>query len=101
MYSKSDRIIGNTTYLSNYILENDIYNSKLLYLLSDPNIDRVSYEIVVSEFRPDLVAIDFYGSADYTPYVILSSGLGLEQFRKGTLISLIPKVKLDSIINSI
>lgn len=101
MYTKSDRIIRNQTELSNYISNIDIYNSKLLYQLSDPNLERVSYEIVVSEYRPDLIAKEFYGSTDYTPYVLLSSGLKLEHLKKGAVISLIPKDVLDNIIKSI
>lgn len=101
MHTKPDRITRNITSLTNYISENDIYNSKLLYLLSDPTINRVSYQITVSEYRPDLIAQDFYGSTEYLPYVLLSTGLGLEQYKKGLVISLIPKETIDSLISSI
>ncbi len=101
MYTKPSRITLNYTSLTNYILESDVYNSKLLYLLSDPNISRVDYTITVSEYRPDLIAKDFYGSVDYLPYVILSAGLGLEQYRKGAVISLVPKDILDSFIKGL
>ena len=101
MYTKSDRIIRNQTELSNYIPNTDVYNSKLLYHLSDPNLEKVSFEIKVSEYRPDLIAKEFYGSTDYTPYILLSSGLKLEHLEKGAVISLIPKDILDNIIKSI
>lgn len=101
MYKKESRIISNVSEFSNYLKGSDVYNSKLLYRLSDPEIDRVSYEITTYEYRPDLIAIDFYGSIDYLPYVILNSGIGLEQFTKGTVIKLIPKETILGIINSL
>ena len=101
MYTKSGKIIKNQTEISNYILDTDIYNSKLLYQLSDPNLEKVSFEIKIYEYRPDLIAKEFYGSTDYTPYVLLSSGLKLEHLKKGAVISLVPKNILDNIIKSI
>ena len=101
MYKKESRIKGNTTELGNYISGSDVYNSTILYKLSDPEIEKVPYEIKTYAFRPDLIAIDFYGSSDYLPYVLLSSGIGLEQYRKGTIIKLIPKEIINNIINNL
>ena len=101
MYKKESRIVGNTVELGNYISGTDVYNSTVLYKLSDPNIEKVSYEITTCAFRPDLISIDFYGTVDYMPYVILSSGIGLEQFTKGTVLKLIPKETINNIINNI
>lgn len=101
MYRKESRIIGNTTELGNYIQGADVYNSKVLYDLMSSEIEKDSYEIKTFEYRPDLIALDYYGSVDYLPYVLISSGIGLEQFTKGTIIKLIPKHYIQGIINSI
>ena len=102
MYTKSNNIIvSSSSNLSNYINNIDIYNSQLLYILSDPTIEKILYEISVYEYRPDLIAEDYYGSVNYLPYVLISSGMSLDQLKKGTVIKLIPKTVLDNIIKSI
>lgn len=101
MYTKSSEIIISSNLLVNYIEKFDVYNSKLLYKLADPSIEKTLYEITVNEYRPDLIAFDFYGSAEYLPYVLISSGMTLDQLKRGTIIKLIPKAQLDSIIKTI
>lgn len=91
MYKRESKIITTAGIISPYIDGIDVYNSELLYLLTDPSLERVTYEITVHEFRPDLIAEEFYGSANYLPYVLLSTGLSLPQFKKGVVLSLIKK----------
>lgn len=100
MYSKSSNIIVSNLHLSNYLDGFDVYNSKLLYKLSNPYIEKTLYEINMYEYRPDLIALDFYGSTSYLPYVLISSGMSLDCFKKGTVIKLIPRSVLDNIIKS-
>lgn len=95
MYTRESKISSSDSNITPYIDGIDIYNSKLLYLLSDPSVERESYEITVYEYRPDLIAKDFYGSEDYLPYVILSTGLRLSQFNKGRILSLITKEEIN------
>lgn len=84
--------------LGNYIEDFDVYNSLLLLRMSDTSIEREYYQITTYEYRPDLIAKDYYGSEDYMPYVILQAGLSLDGYTKGRYISLIPKGVLDSLI---
>lgn len=100
MFKKYNKIVENSNNLSNYINETDVYNSNILYTITNPNVEKVSYEITVHEYRPDLIAEQFYGSKDYMPYVLLSAGVRLEQLKKGSIIKLIPKSVLDDIIKS-
>ena len=101
MYNKSNAIIVSSNQLVNYIYDFDVYNSMLLYKLSDPTIEKNLYEINLYEYRPDLIAKDFYGSVEYLPYVLISSGMSLDQLKKGTVIKLIPKKILDNILKNI
>lgn len=101
MYRKTNKILSNTEDLSNYINEFDVYDSYLLYKLRDPSIQKDYYEITVYEYRPDLIARDFYGSVNYTGLLFLQSGLILSDFTKGTVLSLIPKNILDNIIKQL
>ena len=101
MFSKDSKIINNKENLKNYISGYDIYNSTLLVQLSDPSVQRVTYEITTYEFRPDLIALDFYGSINYEGLVVLQAARGLETYTKGSVISLIPKSILDKILGNI
>lgn len=101
MYKKSGRIISNKFSLSNYIDGADVYNSELLLKLHNPNLRRDYYEISVYEYRPDLIAKDFYGSDTYTGLVIIQNGFGLENYTKGTVIELIYKTDIDKLIQSL
>lgn len=100
MFSKESRIIDNKQNLSNYISGFDIYNSLLLVKLSDPDIKREDYEITTHVFRPDLIAKDYYGSEDYSGFVILQAARGLEMYTKGSILQLIPKIQLDIILKN-
>lgn len=101
MFSKESKIISNREELSNYISGFDVYNSKLLLLLKDPSIQKETYLITNYEFRPDLIARDYYGSSDYQGLLLLQSSIGLEDYRIGTILELIPKIKLDEILKNI
>ena len=101
MYGKSNKIISSINEITNYIEGNDVYNSKLIEVLQTPGIEKESYEITVYQYRPDLIAEEFYGSKDYTGILMLQSGLVLTNFTKGTILQLIPKKTLDSLLMSI
>lgn len=98
---EKQRSISSYGKLPSHIYEADIYNSLLLYKLYNPDITRELYEISVYEYRPDLIAKDYYGSEDYLDFIILQAKVGLEGLRKGTILHLIPKSILDNLINSI
>ena len=102
MFRKAiNRNITTTDKLSNYINGFDIYNSELLYKLSDPDIEYELFEITTWEYRPDMIAKYFYGSTSYTDLVILQMKVGIEDLKKGLILKLIPKSTLDNLINSI
>ena len=101
MYSKENRIFSGTSKLENYIEDTDIYNSKLLFFLGDPNIQRTDYTILNYQYRPDLIARDFYGDVSYSSFIILQTGLPLSFFTIGRTIQLIPKDTLENILNSL
>lgn len=100
MYTKKDRIISSKTDLSNYIEGVDVYNSELLTKLQDPSLNRDLYEITVFQYRPDLIAKDYYGSDKYVGLVMVQNGIGLSDYKKGTVLTLIGKTDLDQIINN-
>lgn len=100
MYTKSSKIISNKQNLSNYISGFDVYNASILVFLSDPSIIKESYEITTYTFRPDLIALDYYGSTDYEGLVILMAARGLQDYTKGSIIQLIPKATLDRILSN-
>ena len=89
MCAKESRIIGARENLSNYIEGEDVYNSLFLHIINDPTIERSLYQITVYEYRPDLIARDFYGSEDYLGILLVQVGINLEQYKKGTVLSLI------------
>lgn len=101
MYTKKDAITTNKCELSNYIEGQDLYNSKFLYELTSPTLDREIYEISVYEYRPDLIAKDFYLDEKYAGIVMLQVTGGLGSLKRGNKIRLIPKLKVDQIIGSV
>lgn len=102
MYRKSDKIVGKGIQsLSNYIQGFDVYNSLFLSYISNPDLTKLPYEITVYEYRPDLIAKDFYGSEDYMGILIIQASMSLSGFTKGTVLSLLPKETIDNIIDSI
>lgn len=100
MFSKQSKIIGEKQNLSNYISGIDVYNSLILVKLSDPDIKREDYEITTHIYRPDLIAKDYYGSEDYSGFVMLQAARSLETYTKGSIIRLIPKSQLDTILKN-
>lgn len=98
MYKKKEIILSSKESLANYIDGFDIYNSTLLYEMNDPYLPRENYEITVYEYRPDLIARDFYGSEKYTDLLFIQCAKTLSDFKKGTVLSLIPKKILDEIL---
>ena len=101
MYRKKSKIVSNTENLGNYIEDFDIYNSLFLYKLSDQGLPREDYEITVYEFRPDLIARDYYGSTSYMGILLAQTKLTLTQFKKGLILHLLPKSIIDGIINTL
>lgn len=82
--------------ISSYIDGADIYNSKLISILSNiSDEDREEYLIKKYEYRPDLISKDFYGSDDYYGLFLLTSGATLEDYWKGNILHLIPKRLID------
>lgn len=101
MYKKEQRITNGYENLDNYIENYDVFNSQLLLLLNDPNLQREIYRITTYEFRPDLIAREFYGSEGYMGILMIQVALGLEGYTKDTILELIPKSVIDEIIKSL
>ncbi len=101
MYSKNKTIQYQKEDLGNYIEGSDVYNSLLLLRLSDTSLPRELYQIKTYEYRPDLIAKDYYGSESYLAYILLQGGLRVQDYQKGIILRLIPKETLDSIIDEI
>ena len=101
MYRKKSKIVNTSENLGNYIEDFDVYNSLFLYKLSDQSLTRDDYMITVHEYRPDLIAQDYYGSASYMGIVLAQTKLTIEQFKKGTILKLLPKSVIEGIINSL
>ena len=101
MYKRENKIIGSIENLSNYVEGVDVYNSELLHLMNDPELSKVPYEITVYEYRPDLIARDFYSSESYLGLLLIQTGLSLDQYTRGTVIYLLPKATLDALISNL
>lgn len=101
MYSKANKVSSGIEDVVNYISGCDVYNSKLIEQLRDPSLSREQYEIKTFEYRPDLIAQDFYGSTVYEGLLMIQTGSTLTNFKKGTTLTLIPKSNLDSLLRSI
>lgn len=102
MFKKAiNRNITTTDKLSNYINGSDVYSSELLYQLTNPDLERELFEVTTWEYRPDIIAKNFYGSTSYTDLVILQMKVGIEDLKKGLIIRLIPKSTLDNLINNL
>lgn len=100
MYTKDSKILENKQNLSNYISGIDVYNALILNKLSEPGIQKEDYEITTHVFRPDLIAKDYYGSEDYSGFVMIQAARGLETYTKGSILRLIPKSQLDIILKN-
>ena len=101
MYKRKNQILSSIENLSNYIDDYDIYNSTLLSILNSSTIEKEAYEITVYQYRPDLIARDYYGSENYLGLLMMQCGAGLSDYTKGTILNLIPKNKLDNLIGKI
>lgn len=98
MYRKNKIIIYEKENLGNYIDGFDVYNSHLLLKLSDPSLEKELYQITTYEYRPDLIAKDFYGSDSYMAYVLLQAGIDIDNYTRGRWIKLAPKIYIDELI---
>jgi hypothetical protein len=101
MFKLSNRIRVNRSDISNYIEDTDIYNSKLLDLISQGDFDRVDYTIKNDGYRPDLISLDFYGESKYYGLFLLTCGATFDDFYEGNTLRLLPKETLDVLINSL
>ena len=99
MYTKEQKIQNSLTNLSNYIEGFDVYNSLFLQKISDPTLEREKYHITVHEFRPDLMAQDFYGSAEYMGILLVQARVDLKSLKRGVVLELLPKKTIDNIIS--
>ena len=100
MYKKANKIISDIGNLTNYIDGNDIYNSQVVQEIQNPELPREDYEITVYQYRPDLIAKEFYGSAEYSGFVLLQSGMVLSNLTKGTILRLIKRSDLDKLLRT-
>jgi hypothetical protein len=101
MYRRSKTLNSEFEDLSNYIEGSDVYNSVLLTAISDPNLYNETYEITVYEYRPDLIAKDFYGSSKYLGLLLVQCPPGLDTYKRGNRLKLISKTTLDNILSKI
>lgn len=98
MYTREQRIQTSLSNLSNYIEGFDVYNSLFLQRISDPSLEREKYQITVYEFRPDLIARDFYGDSEYMGILLAQVRISLVNLKRGVVLNLLPKKTIDSII---
>lgn len=101
MFTKKQKLSSGLTGLDNYVNGIDVYDSMLLHLLSDPSYARETYEITAYEYRPDLIAKDFYGSVDYLGILMIQTKLTLEDYKRGVVLKLIPKQAVDILLKNI
>ena len=100
MYRKKNKIIMAKNDPSNYIFGYDIYDSLLLSQINDTTLEKENYEITVHEYRPDLIAQDIYGSTSYLGLFLLQVKKPLTDLKRGTILSVLPKTVLDTIIKN-
>ena len=98
MFRKRKNITSERENLGNYIEGFDVYNSHLLLQLADPSLEKEMYQITAFEYRPDLIAKDFYGSDTYMAYVLLQVGMEIDGYKKGRWIEIVSKIDLDELI---
>ena len=101
MYRKKSKIVNTSENLGNYIDGFDVYNSLFLQRITNPLLKRENYTITVYEYRPDLIARDYYGSTSYMGILLAQTKLTVEQLEKGVILSLLPKATIESIISSL
>ncbi len=101
MFRKGKTIIGNKEELGNYIEGFDVYSSSFLTQILDPSLPRDIYQISRYVYRPDLIARDIYGSESYMSILMIQVGMGLEAYKKGTYLRVLPKETIDRIISKL
>jgi hypothetical protein len=101
MYKKTDKINSSKNDLSNYIEGFDVYNSVILEYLNDTSLAREDYMINTYEYRPDMIAKDYYGSTSYMGILFLTCGTSFDNYSKGTVLRLIKKEDLDKVMDKI
>lgn len=101
MYRKKSKLINNIENLGNYIDGFDVYDSLFLNRINNQSLTRENYLITVHEYRPDLIARDYYGSVSYMGILLAQTKMTVDQFKKGVVLSLLPKTTIESIISSL
>lgn len=101
MYTKISKITASQGDPSNYIEGFDVYNSLLICKLRDRQEEKIAYQIKTKDYRPDLIAKDIYGDTKWMGLLMMTSGVGLEGFKKGTVIMIYPKSTLENILKSL
>jgi hypothetical protein len=101
MYRKKSKIVSTYENLGNYIDGFDVYNSLFLQRIANPTLAREKYIITVYEYRPDLIAKDYYGSTSYMGILLAQIKLTVDQLERGVILELLPKTTIESIINSL
>lgn len=99
MYKKGKSIISSKEELGNYIEGFDVYNSSFLTKLLDPSLPRDFYQITRYEYRPDLIAKEIYGSSSYMAILMVQVGMGIENYKKGAYITILPRETVGKIIS--
>lgn len=100
MFKQNKTLNSSKVELANFIEEQDIFNSLLMEKMNVPGLVRVLHK-VSSNYRPDLVAKDFYGSAEYMGILLLQVNPSLTEFKKGNELRLLPKETIDNIITGL
>ncbi len=101
MYKREQKIQNSVSELSNYIEGFDVYNSLFLQRISNPNLTREKYRITVHEYRPDLMALDFYGDSSYMGILLVQAKRRLTGLGRGVVLELLPKNIIDNIISGL
>lgn len=100
MYVPEQKITGvRNTHITNFIKDNDIFNSKFLYLLPRlPMVD--TYTINRYEMRIDLISMDMYGQ-DVSDLILLYNNVKVEDLLRGTILAKFSLDDLDNLIISL
>lgn len=101
MYTKAGTIQASKYDFSNYIEGYDVYNSKIIELVKEHEDEKVDYLITTMDYRPDLIAQELYGDTKFVAFLMITTALGLEGYKKGTTIRVLPRRVFDEIINSL
>lgn len=101
MYKKISKITTSQGDPSNYIEGYDVYNSLLVNKLRDSQEEKIAYQIKTKDYRPDLIAKELYGDTKWMGLLMMTCGIGLEGYKKGTIILVYPKSSLEKILGSL